>query len=628
MDAEPSLPEPGSDAPLRPVRFGPRDVRVTRGADGTIRLRSPHAPGPMPRLLTDWLVAGAAAHPGRVFIATRDDDGAWRSISWGEALREVERIAQALLDRALPPGRTVAILSDAGIEHALLRLAALHVGVPVAQVTPAYSLLATDFTKLARIVAQLTPGLVFVSDAGAFARAIGAAVPADVEVVACRGELPDRAVTRFEALRAGEPTEAVARAHREVAPDAPAQILFTSGSTGAPKGVVLTHHALVAAPRLALDALPALGEPPPVLLSWLPWHHGSGCLIGGIALCAGGSLHIDDGRPLPGLVGRTARNLLDVSPTVYFTVPRGLDALLPLLRDDAALRERFFRDLRLIYYSGAALPSHLWDATNALAVRTRGERVAIVSGYAATETGVFTLCANWDERGSSPVGLPVPGVELELVPDGHKLEARVRGIAVTPGYWRQPELTAAAFDEGGFYRTGDALRFVDPDAPERGLEFDGRLGEDFKLSSGTWVRVGALRERFIDAGRPLIQDVVLCGADRDHVGALIVPDLAQCRGLCPLLPADAPPAQVLADAAVRGALQAALDAFGGPQAGTSTRVERALLLDSPPSGELGELTDKGSINTKALIANRRERVDALFTEPPPPDVLVRARGNR
>jgi feruloyl-CoA synthase len=613
-----------SQAPLRPVRFGPRDVLVARSDDGSLRLRSPHAAGAMPRSPTVWLAQGAAAHPDRVFIASRDAAGAWRTIRWGEALGEVERIAQALLERAPGLERPVAILSDSGIEHALLRLAALHVGVPVAQVTPAYSLLANDFSKLARIVDQLTPGLVFAADGDAFARAIAVTVPPEVEVVTCTGTPAGRATTPFEALRRTAPTEAVGRAHRALDPDAPAQILFTSGSTGAPKGVVLTHRALVAMPRLALDALPALGDPPPVLLSWLPWHHGSGCLIAGVALSAGGSLYVDDGRPLPDRVGETARNLREVSPTVYFTVPRGIDALVPLLRDDADLRERFFRDLRLIYYSGAALPSHLWDATNALAVQARGERVAIVSGYAATETGVFTLCANWDERGSSPVGLPVPGVELKLVPDGHKLESRVRGIAVTPGYWRQPALTAAAFDEEGYFRTGDALRWVDPAAPERGLEFDGRLGEDFKLSSGTWVRVGALRERFIDAGRPLIQDVVPCGADRDRVGALIVPDLEQCRRLCPGLPAHAPASAVLREPAVRARMQAVLDGFGGPDAGASMRIDRALPLDAPPDGAAGELTDKGSINLKALIANRRDRVDALFAQPPPPDVLVRA----
>jgi feruloyl-CoA synthase len=597
MDPTPSA------APLRPVRFGPRDVVVTRSADGGFRLRSPHPPDPMPAALTDWLAAGAATHPSRTFLATREADGVWRTIGWGEAWREVERIAQALLDRALPRGRSLAILADAGIEHALLRLAALHVGVPVAQVTPAYALL--------------------VPDCAPYARAIEAAVAPGIVVVACRGELAGRTVTPFDALRRAAPTDAVARAHGALRPDTPAQILFTSGSTGAPKGVVLTQRALVALPGRSIQAMPALADPAPVLLSWLPWHHGSGCMITGVAIAGGGTLHVDDGRPVPGQVERTVRNLRDVSPTAYFTVPRGIDALLPFLEADADLRERFFRDLRLVYYSGAALPPHLRDAFDAIAVRTRGERVAIVSGYAATETGVFTLCANWDERGASPVGLPVPGFELALVPSGHKLESRIRGDGVTPGYWRQPELTAAAFDEEGYFRTGDALRFLDPDEPARGLAFDGRLGEDFKLSSGTWVHVGALRERFVDAGRPLIQDVVLCGADRDHVGALVVPDLVECRRACADLPADAPVAAVLSHPGLRARMQAVVDALGGPRAGSSTRIDRALLLERPPSGDAGELTDKGSINARAMIANRRDRVDMLYADPPAPEVLVR-----
>jgi feruloyl-CoA synthase len=383
---------------------------------------------------------------------------------------------------------------------------------------------------------------------------------------------------------------------------------------------------LAAVPRMTVDALPELAERPPVLLSWLPWHHGSGCLISGITVHAGGTLYIDDGKPVPAFAARTVRNLMDVSPTAYFTVPRGFDALLPFLRADAALRERFFRDLRFIYYSGAALPAHLWDAMDEVAVLARGERVAIVSGYAATETGIFTLCANWDARGACPVGLPVPGVELKLVRNGHKLESRVRGLAVTPGYWRQPELTAAAFDDEGFFLTGDALRFVDPADPSLGLEFDGRLGEDFKLTSGTWVHVGALRERFVDAARPLLQDLVLAGEDRDQVGALLVPDLAECRRLCDGLAGDAPAEAVLADARVRARLQAVLDAFGGPNAGSSTRIDRATLLAEPPRPDAGELTDKGSVNAKRMLANRRALVDALYGTPAPAHVLVRAGG--
>ena len=595
-------------ARIRSVPLGRDDVVATRRADGAILLRSPHALAAYPERITQRLEHWAREAPQRPFVAERDAQDGWHSLSYAETRERVRSLAQALLDRGLSVERPLAILSENGIEHLLLTLAAMHVGIACAPISPAYSLLSTDYAKLRAIFGLVTPGLVFAADAERFARAIAAVVPPDVDVVSARGALAGRAATSFDALQETRPTAAVERAHAAVGPDTIAKFLFTSGSTGQPKAVINTQRMLCSNQQMLAQALPSLAAAPPVLVDWLPWHHTAGGNHNvGIALYHGGTLYIDDGRPLPGLIEKTVRNLREVGPTIYFNVPRGYEALLPYLRGDEALRRSFFSRLGLMQYAAAVLPQPVWQAYDALALDTCGERVLWITGYGATETAPFAMSTNRGARRAGTVGLPVDGLEMKLAPVNGKLEARFRGDCVTPGYWRQPELTRAAFDDEGYYRTGDGMRFCDPQDPAQGLEFDGRLTEDFKLTTGTWVSVGPLRARFNAAGAPYVQDSVITGHDRDAVGVLVFPNAAACKDLAP--------------EALRAHVRDVLARLASESTGSSNRITCALLLDEPPSLDAGEITDKGSINQRAVLARRAALVEALYAEPSDPRIL-------
>jgi feruloyl-CoA synthase len=481
-------------------------------------------------------------------------------------------------------------------------LAALHVGVPCAPVSPAYSLLSKDFAKLRYVFGLATPGLVYAKDEARFARAVAAAVSEGTEVIF--GD-------RFAELEARKDDARVDEAHARSGPDTIAKFLFTSGSTGQPKAVINTQRMLCSNQQMLVQALPYLAEVPPVLVDWLPWHHTAGGNHNiGIVLYNGGTLYLDAGKPLPGLIETTVRNLREVGPTIYFNVPRGYEALLPHLRADEVLRKTFFGRLGLMQYAAAVLPQPVWKAYEELALETCGERILWITGYGATETAPFLMSTNRGAARAGTVGLPVDGVEMKLAPVNDKLEARFRGPNITPGYWRDPELTRAAFDEEGYYRTGDALRFLDPEDPAQGLEFDGRLSEDFKLTTGTWVSVGPLRARLAAAGAPYLQDSVITGHDRDEVGALVFPNLQACRGMAP--------------EALRASLQKALDALAAQATGSSNRIARALILEEPPSIDAGEVTDKGSINQRAVLRRRAHLVEQLYSERPGAD-LLRAR---
>ncbi|HEX7927388.1 MAG TPA: feruloyl-CoA synthase, partial [bacterium] len=514
---------------------------VTRLKDGVRILKSPTPLGPYVRSVGTWLVAWAQRAPDRVFLAERDGAGQWRRVTYAETLAAVRRIGQALLARKLNAERPVVILSDNSIHHGWLTLAAMNVGVPVAPVSPAYSLLSKDFAKLKHVLGLVNPGLIYVSDGAKFGDALRAANVSKAEVVVEANPPTGMASTPFSALLASEATAAVDAAFAAVGPDTLAKILFTSGSTGMPKGVINTQRMLCSNQEALRQVWPFLLEVPPVLVDWLPWNHtyGGNNNVHSI-LANGGSLYIDEGKPAPGLIERTVANLRDVSPTVYQNVPRGFDILLPFLERDAAARRSLFRDLSVIVYAGAALPQHLWTRLEALAVRETGRRIVMVSAWGSTETAPMATMVHYPIDRAGVVGLPVPGVEVKLVPNGDKLEMRVRGPNVTPGYWKSPELTKAAFDADGFYCIGDAGRFVDPENPALGLEFDGRIAEDFKLTTGTWVHVGALRVRAIAAAAPVAQDVVVTGHDRAEIGLLIFPNPAGIRTLCPDLPPDAP----------------------------------------------------------------------------------------
>jgi len=610
-------------APLRRVRLGAPNVVVERRRDGCILMRSPDALPPYPAKFTERLDYWAKAAPQRIFLAQRDSAGEWRTLTYATAFTKVRAIAAALLARDLSPDRPIAILSGNDIEHALIGLAAMHVGIPYAPISVPYSLLSQDFKQLKAIIDILAPGLVFAANGTAFARALAAAVPPGVEVVVTANPPPDRPATPFAELASAQPTPAVETAHAEVGPDTVAKILFTSGSTGQPKGVINTQRMLCANQVMIRAGFSFFADEPPVVVDWLPWNHTFGSNHNfGLVLDNGGSLYIDEGKPMPGAIAATVRNLRDIAPTIYFNVPKGFEMLLPYLDGDQALREKFFSRLKVLFYAGAALSQHVRNELERLAVATTGERIIFLSSLGSTETAPLAVSCSWESKHVGNIGLPAVGVELKLVPREGKLEARLKGPNITPGYWRAPALTADAFDAEGFYKIGDALRFEDAADPAKGLIFDGRLAEDFKLATGTWVSVGPLRAAFIGHCAPLVRDVVLAGADRDEVAALVFPDLDACRKLAPDLAADVPAADLLAEPRVRQAFARLLQALAEGSRGTSTRVCRAILLAEPPSLDVGEMTDKGSINQRRVLAHRAILVEQLYANPPPANAIV------
>src|SRR5580692_437272 len=609
--------------PLRPVKLGPPDVTVERRSDGTIILRSPHPLRPYAKNLTERLVHWAGAAPDRVFLAQRDSSGGWRRLTYAQTLASVRSIAAALLQRDLSPERPIAILSGNDIEHALLGLAAMHVGIPYAPISVPYSLMSQDFGKLKSIIGILSPGLVFAANGTAFARAIAATVPASAEIAVTAHPPPGRRATLFSELLHAAPSPAVAAAHAAVGPDTIAKFLFTSGSTGQPKGVINTQLMLCANQSMISAGLAFIRDEPPVLVDWPPWNHTFGGNHDfGLVLDNGGSFYIDEGKPLPGAIEATVRNLRDIAPTIYLNVPKGFEMLLPFMRSDAALRERFFSKLKVMFYAGASLAQHVRDELQEIAVTTTGERIIFISSLGSTETAPAAIACCWESEHAGNIGLPLPGVELKLAPHDGKLEARMRGPNITPGYWRAPQITADAFDDEGFYKIGDALKFADPADPSKGLLFDGRLAEDFKLATGTWVSVGPLRAAFIAHFAPLVRDVVLAGADRDEVTALVFPDADACRKLAPDLAADAAVAALLADPRIRAEFARRLDVFVAASRGSSGQIRRAVLLAEPPSLDIGEMTDKGSINQRAVLANRAGLVEELYAAVSPRHVII------
>lgn len=602
--------------------FAPPAVEVERRADGTLLLRSPVPLQLYPARIGEWLETWGGREPDRAFLFERGADGQWHRVTYGEAAQRVQRLAAGLLQRNLAAERPLAILSDNGVEHALLMLAALHVGIAVAPLSPAYSLQSKDFGKLKAIVALLRPGLIFVADKARYDAALAAVRDLhDAEIVAGSLGVPAGGATPIAALYALGGTAAVAKASATVTPDTIAKFLFTSGSTGEPKAVINTHRMLCANQQARAQTWPFLAAEPPVIVDWLPWSHTFGANHNfNMVLRNGGTLYIDHGKPMPGQFDKTVANLRDIAPTVYFNVPRGYDMLVAALRADGDLRSHFFSRLRLIFYAGAALPQHLWEALGELAVQTLGRPLPIVTAWGSTETAPLASDCHFQAPRSGVIGNPVPGTELKLVPIGDKLEIRVRGPNVTPGYWKQPELSAEAFDEESFYRIGDAVRFFDPVHPERGLVFEGRIAEDFKLSTGTRVHVGNLRVQGIAALSPVAQDIVVTGHDGDECGFLIFPNVAACRDAAGL-PGDAPLPEVLQHPAVRERVRAGLEALRAAGGGTSTWAARALLLADPPSSDAGEITDKGYINQRAVRERRAALVEILHSESPDPLVI-------
>ncbi len=585
-----------NQAPVRPVNVSVPTASFTWRADGSLLVVPKKPLGPYPARFTAHLEHWALARPGAAPVLERGPDGAWQGPTYPEVLAAARAIGQALLDRGLGPERPVALLCGNGVKHLLLLLGALHVGVPVSPISTAYSRGAGPFGKLRHCMAVLQPGLVVI-DGPIHARAVFETVAPGTDVVTLDGStLEDWPSTPYAELLRTVPTAAVDRATAAVDADTVAKVLFTSGSTGSPKGVITTHGMLSSNQQMILQAFPMMADAPPVLVDWLPWNHTFGGNHNlGLVLANGGTLHVDEGRPAPGAFDATAANLRDVAPTMYFNVPLGYQQLADRLDSDRALRERFFSRLGLLFYAAASLPQPLWDRLDALAVQTIGQRIQWLTGMGSTETAPFCLTSRPD-TGAGVVGLPAAGVELKLTPLEGKMEARVRGPNVTPGYWRDPSQTAKLFDDEGYLCLGDALVPADPGNYDLGFRFDGRVAEDFKLLSGTWVSVGPLRLRLLEALSPHVKDVVIAGADRDHLGVLAIP-----HG-----PAAAE------DAAVRAAVEAALarHAEGAP---SSARIARLIWLTAPLSIEAGELTDKGSVNQRGVLRNHAALVDLLYS---------------
>jgi feruloyl-CoA synthase len=542
--------------------------------------------------MTDRLVHWATTQPDRVFMArrARHADGAtgdWQRVTYGQALQQARRIGQALLDRGLSAERPVAILSENGLEHALLALGCLYAGIPHCSVSPAYSTVSQDYEKLRHVLNTLTPGLVFAADEARYGKAARAAVPPGVEVV--YGEPPE-----------APPTDAVDAAMQATGPETITKFLFTSGSTKLPKAVINTHGMWCANQQQMLQSMPVLGEEPPVLVDWLPWNHTFGGNHNvGLTIYHGGTLYIDDGKPTPAGIAETLRNLREISPTVYFNVPTGFEQIAHAMKADEALRKTLLARVRMFFYAGAALAQPVWDLLHELEEAECGERIVMGTGLGMTESSPFAVFVTSPEVKSGDLGLPTPGMELKLVPIDGKREIRYRGPNVTPGYWRAPQDTAEHFDEEGFFCTGDAVQWIDPQDPHKGLKFDGRIAEDFKLATGTFVSVGPLRARIISAGAPYVQDAVITGLNRNEVGALIFPTAK---------------VKQLSGDEVQQHFQKMLNELAASSTGSANRVARLHVLAEPPSIDKGEVTDKGSINQRAVLKHRDALVQAFHDD--------------
>jgi len=590
-----------------PRMVAPRRVLREERADGAFVLRSEDPLRSYDRCLGDWLERWAQATPDAPAFAEPAVDGGWTVLSWRDLRAQVGSIAQALLDLKLKPEAPIVVLSDNELSHLVLLLAGMHVGRPVCTVGSAYCRLAEgDFRRIHGILQTLDPALVYASDEAVYGPALrGAGL--DAKVVFKRGAQQHPGSLAWAQLQATTETPEVMAAFAAIAPDSHAKYLLTSGSTGHPKVVINTHRMLCSNQQMIAQTLPFVEHVKPVLLDWLPWSH----TFGGnhnihLVLRNGGTMYIDDGRPVPGLIDRTIAHLREVQPSVYYNVPKGFDMLIPALEADLDLARHFFAELRMVLYAGAGMPMATWERFVALSARVRSEPLWFTTSWGSTETSPAVTFTHWKLERPGNIGLPVPGVDLKFVPNGDKLEMRVRGPNIFPGYRYNPEATAQAFDDEGYYCIGDAGYLVDPTDPNSGIAFNGRVAEDFKLTSGTWVSVGTLRLRVIAALAPICQDAVITGHDRGEIGILVFLT-AEARRL---------PAQELADA-LRAGLRR-LKAEGG---GSSQTPTRALALADEPSLATGELTEKGYLNQRLTRQRRAADIEALYAETADPRVV-------
>ena len=607
-----------STAKYRPLKFGVTRATLRDGETGVHYLRADQPLGPFSERLTDRLVHWAKERPDQTLFARRmknadGSSGDWTHITFAQALDAARRIGQGLLQRGLSAERPVLILSENDLEHALLALGCLYAGVAYCPTSPAYSLISQDFDKLKHVIKTLTPGLVFASDALRYSRAMLATVADDVELVTTKGTVPGRDTTSFAALMATEPTPAVDAAMAATGPDTIAKFLFTSGSTKMPKAVINTQRLWCANQAQMTASMPVLAEGELVLVDWLPWNHTFGGNHNfGMVIYHGGTLYIDDGKPTPALMHETLRNLREIAPTVYFNVPTGFEAIANAMQTDDQLRKTLLSKVNMFFYAGAALAQPIWDSLFQSQEREVGERIVMTTGLGMTESGPFGIFVTNPNVKAGDLGLPTPGLELKLVDMQGKTEVRYRGPNITPGYWRQPDETTDAFDEEGFFKTGDAVKWIDETDIHQGLKFDGRIAEDFKLATGTFVSVGPLRGKIIAAGAPYIQDVVLTGINLKEVGAMVFPTAA-VRALSGL-PADASMHDVLDAPAVLAQFQKIVDELARGATGSANRIARLCLLADPPTIDRGEITDKGSINQRAVLSHRADTVAKLHSD--------------
>ena len=611
-----------TDAPkYRALKFGVTRVAV-REANGHTYLSAVQPLEPFADRLTDRLLHWAEHAPDRAFIARRvvhpdGTRGDWRQVTYREALTAARSISQALLDSGASVERPLAILSENSIEHALLALGALLVGVPYCSVSTAYSLVSQDYDKLKHVVGTLTPGVVYVSDLARYGNAVDAAIPTDtLVVIGAQGERVRKAgmTVTLDSWLATEATNAVDTAMQATGPDSIAKFLFTSGSTKLPKAVINTNRMWCSNQQQMRQSMPVLADAPPVLVDWLPWNHTFGGNHNfGLTVYNGGTLYIDDGKPTPALMAETLRNLREIAPTVYFNVPTGFEAIANAMQSDDALRKNLLSRVQMFFYAGAALAQPVWDSLFAHAENEIGERIVMTTGLGMTESGPFAIFVSSPDVKAGDLGVPTPGMELKLVASGDKTEVRYKGPNVTPGYWRNDEAARAAFDDEGFFCTGDAIKWIDHADVHKGIRFDGRIAEDFKLSTGTFVSVGPLRANIAGVGAPYVQDAVITGINLREVGAMIFPLLPAVRKLSGL-PDSATLAEVLASAPVLAHFQTVLNHLAATSTGGASRIARMCLLADPPSLDKGEVTDKGSINQRAVLAHRAAMVEAFHND--------------
>ncbi len=603
--------------PFKPIDFLSRDVAVERRADGTVILQSRHQLKPYERHVPAFLAKWAAEAPDRVWLAQRRGPSRdWLKVTYAEAKKQVDALTQALLDRGFGPDKPVMILSSNSIEFALLTMAAMQARAPVAPVSPAYSVMSQDHAKLKYVFDLVKPGLVFVQNGEIYAGALDALPLDSVILVHVDRPPPKRQSLPWSEFAAVKPTDAVRRSIEAIEPKTVGKFLFTSGSTGMPKAVINTQEMMCANIAMGQMARTRKGdEPAPVQLDWLPWNHtmgGNATFQGNLA--EGGTTYIDDGKPLPGLFEETLRNLREISPTYFANVPAGYAMLATALEKDDGLAKKFFTNVNSLAYGGATLPNDLYERMEALAVKHTGFRLPFVTGWGATETAPTATTVHWASERVGLIGLPFPGVQLKMVPTGEKgrYELRLKSVIVTPGYYKRPDLTAQMFDEEGFYKIGDAGRFVDENDPSWGLVFDGRVVEDFKLTSGTFVLVGTLRAAAIAAATPVLQDAVVCGEGRDHVGLLGFPNFAACRKVAGDDNMQLSNEALLAHPAVVETVAAGLARMNAGSRGSSMQVKRVLLMTEAPSVDGHEMTDKGYINQRATLERRKALVDRLY----------------